>query len=428
MTTIANLHSLFLECSSVSTDTRKIEKNSLFVALKGDNFDANTFAKEALEKGAKYVVIDNLTYLIDNRTLLVKDSLIALQELAKYHRTFLGLPIIALTGSNGKTTTKELIHAVLSKKYNTLATIGNLNNHIGVPLTLLRFTKETEIGIVEMGANHQKEIEFLCKIAQPDYGYITNFGKAHLEGFGGVEGVIKGKSEMYDYLRDNNKIVFVNLDDSIQKEKSTNIKRFSFSLNDSTADVKISTIEANPMVKIIFNNQTIQSHLIGIYNANNINAAITIGNYFKVSDELIKEAIENYIPENNRSQLIHKNGNEIILDAYNANPSSMAAAIANFIQLEKKNKIAILGDMFELGEESHNEHEKIVDLLINETSITTYFIGKDFYANQTSNTHLKFFENFENFAAFLKTNLPNNNLLLIKGSRGMALEKTLELI
>ena len=428
MTTIANLHSLFLECSSVSTDTRKIEKNSLFVALKGDNFDANTFAKEALEKGAKYVVIDNPTYLIDNRTLLVKDSLIALQELAKYHRTFLGLPIIALTGSNGKTTTKELIHAVLSKKYNTLATIGNLNNHIGVPLTLLRFTKETEIGIIEMGANHQKEIEFLCQIAQPDYGYITNFGKAHLEGFGGVEGVIKGKSEMYDYLRGNNKMVFVNVDDSIQKEKSTNIKRFSFSLNDSTADVKISTIEANPMVKIIFNNQTIQSHLIGIYNANNINAAITIGNYFKVSDELIKEAIENYIPENNRSQLILKNGNEIILDAYNANPSSMAAAIANFIQLEKKNKIAILGDMFELGEESHNEHEKIVDLLINETSISTYFIGKDFYANQTSNTHLKFFENFENFAAFLKTNLPNNNLLLIKGSRGMALEKTLDLI
>ena len=428
MTTIANLHSLFLECSSVSTDTRKIKKNSLFVALKGDNFDANTFAKEALEKGAKYVVIDNPTYLIDNRTLLVKDSLIALQELAKYHRTFLGLPIIALTGSNGKTTTKELIHAVLSKKYNTLATIGNLNNHIGVPLTLLRFTKETEIGIVEMGANHQKEIEFLCQIAQPDYGYITNFGKAHLEGFGGVEGVIKGKSEMYDYLRGNNKMVFVNVDDSIQKEKSTNIKRFSFSLNDSTADVKISTIEANPMVKIIFNNQTIQSHLIGIYNANNINAAITIGNYFKVSDELIKEAIENYIPENNRSQLILKNGNEIILDAYNANPSSMAAAIANFIQLEKKNKIAILGDMFELGEESHNEHEKIVDLLINETSISTYFIGKDFYANQTSNTHLKFFENFENFAAFLKTNLPNNNLLLIKGSRGMALEKTLDLI
>ena len=428
MTTIANLHSLFLECSSVSTDTRKIEKNSLFVALKGDNFDANTFAKEALEKGAKYVVIDNPTYLIDNRTLLVKDSLVALQELAKHHRTFLGLPIIALTGSNGKTTTKELIHAVLSKKYNTLATIGNLNNHIGVPLTLLRFTKETEIGIVEMGANHQKEIEFLCQIAQPDYGYITNFGKAHLEGFGGVEGVIKGKSEMYDYLRGNNKTVFVNVDDSIQKEKSINIKRFSFSINDSTADVKISTIEANPMVKIIFNNQTVQSHLIGIYNANNINAAITIGNYFKVSDELIKEAIENYIPENNRSQLIQKNGNEIILDAYNANPSSMSAAITNFIQLEKKKKIAILGDMFELGEESLDEHEKIINLLIPETDIATYFIGKDFYANQIQNTHIKFFENFEQFAKFLNANQPEESLILIKGSRGMALEKTLELI
>ncbi|MFN7044994.1 MAG: UDP-N-acetylmuramoyl-tripeptide--D-alanyl-D-alanine ligase [Flavobacterium sp.] len=428
MTTIANLHSLFLECSSVSTDTRKIEKDSLFVALKGENFDANTFAKEALEKGAKYVVIDNPTYLIDNRTIQVEDSLVALQELAKFHRTYLGLPIIALTGSNGKTTTKELIHAVLSKKHKTLATIGNLNNHIGVPLTLLRFTKETEIGIIEMGANHQKEIEFLCQIAQPDYGYITNFGKAHLEGFGGIEGVIKGKSEMYDYLRNNNKIVFVNLDDAIQKEKSITIKNYSFSLNDSTADVKISSVEANPMVKISYNNQDIQSHLIGIYNANNINAAICIGHYFKVSDELIKEGIEHYIPENNRSQLIQKNSHEIILDAYNANPSSMSAAITNFLHLEKSNKIAILGDMFELGEESLSEHKKIIQLLENESGTITYFIGKDFYANQIQNPHIKFFENFENFAEFLKSNIPNNSLLLIKGSRGMALERILSIL
>ena len=425
MTTIATLHSLFLNCSSVSTDTRKIEKDCLFVALKGENFDANTFTKEALEKGAKYVIIDNPNYHLDERTLLVEDSLTALQELAKFHRNYLGLPIIALTGSNGKTTTKELIHAVLSKKYNTLATIGNLNNHIGVPLTLLRFTKETEIGIVEMGANHQKEIEFLCQIAQPDYGYITNFGKAHLEGFGGVEGVIKGKSEMYDYLRDHNKTVFVNLDDVIQKEKSTNINRYTFSLNENVADVKISKIEANPMVKITYNNQTINSHLIGIYNANNINAAITIGHYFKVSDELIKEAIENYIPENNRSQLIQKNGNEIILDAYNANPSSMTAAITNFIQLEKSNKIAILGDMFELGQESLSEHKKIVELLCNENHIKTYFIGKDFNVNRVENSHIKFFENFEKFTEFLKSNLPTESLLLIKGSRGMALERIL---
>ena len=233
MMTIASIHSLFLNCTSVSTDTRKIEKDSLFIALKGDNFDANTFAKEAIEKGAKYVIIDNPNYTIDERTILVEDSLIALQELAKYHRTYLGIPIIALTGSNGKTTTKELIHAVLSKKYNTLATIGNLNNHIGVPLTLLRFSKETEIGIVEMGANHQKEIEFLCQIAQPDFGYVTNFGKAHLEGFGGVEGVIKGKSEMYDYLRNNEKTVFVNLDDTTQREKSSHINQFSFTLNET---------------------------------------------------------------------------------------------------------------------------------------------------------------------------------------------------
>ena len=428
MTTIANLHSLFLECSSVSTDTRKIEKDSLFVALKGDNFDANTFAKEALEKGAKYVVIDNPTYLIDNRTLLVKDSLVALQELAKHHRTFLGLPIIALTGSNGKTTTKELIHAVLSKKYNTLATIGNLNNHIGVPLTLLRFTKETEIGIVEMGANHQKEIEFLCQIAQPDYGYITNFGKAHLEGFGGVEGVIKGKSEMYDYLRGNNKMVFVNVDDSIQNEKTATVKRFSFAVNMPKSDVKITAVEANPMVKITYNNLLINSHLIGIYNANNINAAITIGNYFKVSDEQIKEAIENYIPENNRSQLIQKGGNEIILDAYNANPSSMTAAITNFIQLEKENKIAILGDMFELGKESLSEHKKIVELLENQKSIQTYFIGKDFYSNRINSNHLHFFEDFNSFSKFIEANKPTNSLLIIKGSRGMALERILESI
>ncbi|WP_370513781.1 UDP-N-acetylmuramoyl-tripeptide--D-alanyl-D-alanine ligase [Flavobacterium sp. LMO8] len=426
--TIANFHSLFLNCTSVSIDTRKIEKNSLFVAIKGQNFDANTFTKEALEKGAKYAVIDNPNYFIDERTILVEDSLHSLQELAKFHRNYLGLPIIALTGSNGKTTTKELIHAVLSKKYNTRATIGNLNNHIGVPLTLLRFTKETEIGIVEMGANHQKEIEFLCGIAQPDYGYITNFGKAHLEGFGGVDGVIKGKSEMYDYLRNYKKIAFINLDDTIQKEKGIRIKQFNFGLNESHVDVKIDKIEANPMVKIFFNNLTINSHLIGIYNANNINAAITIGKYFKISENQIKEAIENYIPENNRSQLIQKNGNEIILDAYNANPSSMLAAITNFIQLESNHKIAVLGDMFELGEESLPEHKKIIALLVSETNITTYFIGKDFYANQVQNPHIKFFEDFESFATFLNVNQPKESLILIKGSRGMTLEKTLELI
>ena len=425
---IKTIHSLFLECTKVSTDTRKIEKDCLFIALKGDNFDANTFTKEALDKGAKYVIIDNKEYYINEKTILVNDSLKTLQELSKFHRTYLGLPIIALTGSNGKTTTKELIHTVLSKKYNTIATIGNLNNHIGVPLTLLRFTKDTEIGIVEMGANHQKEIEFLCEIAQPDYGYITNFGKAHLEGFGGIEGVIKGKSEMYDFLQENNKMAFVNLDDTIQNEKTTHLKRFTFSTTNKKTDVKISQIEANPMVKINYNNLFIHSHLIGIYNANNINAAITIGNYFKVTDNLIKEAIENYIPENNRSQLIQKNGNEIVLDAYNANPSSMTAAIMNFIQLDKANKIAILGDMFELGNESLSEHKKVIELLENQSEIKTYFIGKDFYANKLNSNHITFFEDFNSFANFLRERKPTNSLLLIKGSRGMALEKSLELL
>ena len=426
--TINTIHSLFLECTKVSIDTRKIEKDCMFFSLKGANFDANTFAKEALIKGAKYVIIDNPDFYINEKTILVKNVLESLQELAKFHRMYLGTPIIALTGSNGKTTTKELINAVLSKKYNTIATIGNFNNHIGVPLTLLRFSKETELGIVEMGANHQKEIAFLCEIAQPDYGYITNFGKAHLEGFGGVEGVIKGKSEMYAYLKEHNKLAFVNLDDAIQNEKTSDINRYTFSTISNDAAVSICKIEANPMVKINYNNLIINSHLIGIYNANNINAAITIGKYFKVNDAAIKDAVENYIPDNNRSQLLQKNGNEIILDAYNANPSSITAAITNFIQLKKANKIAILGDMFELGTESLLEHKKIVEILINESEITTYFIGKDFYANKISSNHISFFEDFNSFSKFIQENKPINSLLLIKGSRGMALEKTLEIL
>jgi UDP-N-acetylmuramoyl-tripeptide--D-alanyl-D-alanine ligase len=334
---IARIHSLFLKCNSVSIDTRKIESNSFFIAIKGDRFDANTFAIEALEKGASYVIIDNEKYFIDERTILVEDSLYALQELAKFHRKYLNLPIVALTGSNGKTTTKELIHVVLSRKYNTKATIGNLNNHIGVPLTLLSFSTETEIGIVEMGANHKKEIEFLCEIAKPDYGYITNFGKAHLEGFGGVAGVIEGKSEMYQYLFQNDKLAFVNLEDPIQIEKTKNIKLFSFGINRGNADVCITSVKANPFVEIGYSNSVISSHLIGLYNANNLNAAITIGKYFEVDDLSIKEALEGYVPENNRSQLLTIGTNQIILDAYNANPSSMAVAIENFLQIDNSN-------------------------------------------------------------------------------------------
>lgn len=426
--TIAEIHRLFLECNSISTDTRKIENNCMFVALKGENFDANTFAEEALAKGARYVIIDNPTYATSDKTILVENSLTALQQLATYHREFLKIPIVALTGSNGKTTTKELIHVVLAKKFKTKATKGNLNNHIGVPLTLLSFSKETEIGIVEMGANHQKEIEFLCEIAKPDYGYITNFGKAHLEGFGGVEGVIKGKSEMYTYLKTHNKTVFVNLDDVIQNDKTTDFNRITFSQKDTKANVFINEIGANPFVKIKTLNTEIKSHLIGLYNANNINAAITIGNHFGISASEIKEAIESYIPENNRSQLITKNSNEIILDAYNANPSSMKVALENFIQLENKNKIAILGDMYELGEESLAEHKYIVDFISENNSLECYFVGKDFFKNKIENSNFHFYENFEQFSNSLENKNWRNNTILIKGSRGMALERTLEYI
>ena len=426
---IQQIHQLFLQCHAVSTDTRKIQPKCLFVAIKGDRFDANTFAQEALDKGASYVIIDNPSFFVDERTILVADSLTALQALAKFHRTFLKLPIIAITGSNGKTTTKELIQVVLSKKFKTIATIGNLNNHIGVPLTLLSFNEKTEIGIVEMGANHQKEIEFLCEIAQPDYGYITNFGKAHLEGFGGVEGVIKGKSEMYTYLSKNNKKVFVNLEDAIQVDKTRQMNIISFGLNKLEAATNIIKVSADPFVEIDFSNITIHSHLIGLYNANNINAAIAIGNHFGVGIESIKDAIEKYIPENNRSQLVHKNSNEIILDAYNANPSSMAVAIANFIQLDKKDKVVILGDMFELGHESIAEHKGVVDLLVNEKNIECYFIGNDFFKNKSDQQHFQFYASFDEFATLvLKQQHFQNKMILIKGSRGMALERVLELL
>ena len=422
------IHSLFLQCSSVSIDTRKIETNSLFIAIKGERFDANTFAKEALDKGASYVIIDDESYFIDQRTILVEDSLIALQELAKFHRDYLKLPIIALTGSNGKTTTKELINVVLSKKFNTKATVGNLNNHIGVPLTLLSFTSETEIGIVEMGANHKKEIEFLCELATPDYGYITNFGKAHLEGFGGVEGVIEGKSEMYKYLSANDKLVFINLEDPIQVEKSKSLKSYSFGINKTNADVNITSIKANPFVTIGYSDLLIQSHLIGLYNANNINAALTIGKYFGVTDSEIKDALESYIPENNRSQLVQKGSNQIILDAYNANPSSMSVAIENFLQLDNANKVMILGDMFELGDESLKEHKAIVAMLSKYENVKCYFVGSAFYESKIEKDNLGFYNTFESFSNDLSDMKFDNSTILIKGSRGMALERTLEFI
>lgn len=424
---IAQLHSLFLECRAVSTDTRKLEFNDMFFALKGENFNGNKYAEQALQSGAKYCIIDEEEFNTSSQTILVDNVLETLQQLATYHRDYLNLPIIALTGSNGKTTTKELINATLSKKYKTTATIGNLNNHIGVPLTLLSMTKDTEIGIVEMGANHLKEIEMLCAIAKPDFGYITNFGKAHLEGFGSVDGVIKGKSEMYDFLIANNKTIFVNGNDAIQLEKTTNTKRILFG-NTDNLDVTINFIEAQPNVKLSYNNLTIQSQLIGAYNFNNIAAAIAIAHYFEVDDNDIKSAIENYSPTNNRSQVINKGTCKIILDAYNANPTSMQAALLNFDKLKDSNKIAIIGDMFELGNDAKIEHETILKLLTSLNIDKVIVIGKNFFNTQTTIENLLKFKSFEDFKSNINSTDLGNCTLLIKGSRGMAMERILDLL
>ncbi|MFI1771823.1 UDP-N-acetylmuramoyl-tripeptide--D-alanyl-D-alanine ligase [Thalassobellus citreus] len=424
---IKDIHTLFLQCNSVCTDTRKIQENDLFFALKGDNFNGNTYAKKALDNGAKYAIVDEAAFNTSPKTILVDNVLETLQELASFHRNHLKTPIIALTGSNGKTTTKELINAVISQKFNTTATLGNLNNHIGVPLTLLSMNKSTEIGIIEMGANHQKEIEFLCNIAQPDYGLITNFGKAHLEGFGGIEGVIKGKSEMYDYLINNNKTIFVNANDSIQIEKTKTGNRIRFGNDETKSDVVINLVNAKPFVSLSYNNLNIQSQLIGEYNFNNIAVAITIGNYFKVEDNQIKSAISNYIPTNNRSQIIEKNSNKIILDAYNANPTSMRAALLNF-EKQDGNKIAILGDMFELGNEAEKEHQNIVDLAISLNIDKIIFVGENFYKSNLNSKKTDKFNSFDAFKECFAPSLIKNTSFLIKGSRGMALERSLELI
>jgi len=423
---VQDLHLFFLKFPSVNTDTRKIKKNDIFFALKGDNFNGNTYAQQAINNGASYVIIDQEEYYINDKTILVEDTLVMLQKLANYHRNFCSAKVISLTGSNGKTTTKELIHAVLARKYKTIATVGNLNNHIGVPLTLLSILPNTEIAIIEMGANHQKEIQFLCEIAEPDFGFITNFGKAHLEGFGGVEGVIKGKSELYEYLIKNKKSIFLNADDSIQLDKLKNYtKKYGFS-SVNPKYYKIELKEAQPFVIIKVEDTVIKSNLIGAYNFHNCCAAIIIGKFFNVELPEIKIALEKYTPENNRSQIIKKNGHYIILDAYNANPSSMKVAIENFNSLEKTNKVLILGDMFELGNSAEEEHQAITDLTKTLQFENILFVGENFYRTQTSSIKLR---NFDDLKSFLIANSPpSNSSILIKGSRGMALERTLEYI
>ena len=420
------LHQLFLKFPTACTDTRKISKDCIFFALKGEHFDGNRFAAAALKNGAAYAVIDDKSHAASDNYIWVDDTLIALQQLATAHRNHCKAKIIGLTGSNGKTTTKELIKAVLSKIYKTTATEGNLNNHIGVPLTLLSIKPNTEFAVVEMGANHQKEIDFLCSIAQPDFGYITNFGKAHIEGFGSEEGVIKGKSELYDYLRLNNKAIFFNADDPIQLDRlGVYINKYGFSTS-KFQYYKIEFLGANPFVTLRVEDITIQSQLIGRYNFTNCSAAVLIGKYFNVPIHDIKEGIENYMPQNNRSQIIKKHGYQIILDAYNANPTSMQAALENFQAIdEKKKKIVFLGDMFELGQIAKTEHQAIADLTAQMNFDEVFLVGESFNNCQTQ---FKKFASFDTLAAYLKnTSLPQGSIL-IKGSRGMALERILEFV
>lgn len=424
--TIAQIHQLFLKHSTVCTDTRKISKDCIFFALKGDNFNGNTYASEALKKGAAYAVVDEKEYAINNKFILVDDVLQALQQLGKYHRKQCEAKVIGLTGSNGKTTTKELIKAVIQKKYKTIATIGNLNNHIGVPLTLLTIKEETEYAIVEMGANHLKEIEFLSSLAEPDYGYITNFGKAHLEGFGSTEGVIQGKSELYNYLTTNQKHVFLNADDPIQESKlGTYVKKIGFSSNNSNY-FKIELLGADPFVTIQVEDTTITSNLVGAYNFTNCCAAIIMGKYFNISLPQIKEAIESYVPANNRSQILEQGGYKIILDAYNANPTSMAAALDNFNGIKAAHKIVFLGDMFELGNTAAIEHQEIADKACKMNFTTTFLVGENFAKAKTEATQLA---TFNDLKKYLKEHplQPNSNIL-IKGSRGMALERILDIL
>ncbi|WP_066224345.1 UDP-N-acetylmuramoyl-tripeptide--D-alanyl-D-alanine ligase [Formosa haliotis] len=425
---ISDLHALFLDCNAVCTDTRTVKQNDLFFALKGDNFNGNTFALKAIKAGAKFAVIDEAAYHIENKTILVNDTLKALQDLATFHREYLNIPIIGLTGSNGKTTSKELINAVLSQKYSTTATIGNLNNHIGVPLTLLSMNSNTEIGIVEMGANHLKEIELLCNIAKPNFGYITNFGKAHLEGFGSIEGVIQGKSELYAFLEQTQGLAFVNANDSKQLELTATLNRYTFGNHNTTANTTIELVSADPFVVSEYNSNEITSQLIGVYNFTNISAAIAIGTYFKMNPGSIKKAIEGYTPTNNRSQIITTGTNKIILDAYNANPTSMKAALESFSNLKSNNKIAIIGDMFELGNTAKVEHQAIVDLVTNLHIDKIYIIGKLFKTTTFTSRKIESFETFEDFKNTLNLIHITDTNVLIKASRGMKLERILDLI
>lgn len=433
---INELYELFQQSGKISTDSRQIEPGSLFFALRGDRFDGNLYASTALQQGAAYAIVDNEAVIEAGKNfILVEDVLLTLQQLARFHRRKFHIPVIAITGSNGKTTTKELVSAVLSTHYPTHFTKGNLNNHIGVALTLLAMSDQTEVAVIEMGANAQGEIAALCQIAEPTHGVITNIGKAHLEGFGGLEGVKRGKSELYRYLETQRGTVFVNLEEPFLEELSMGVvKRIlykvSAEVHTEAYPISIKLHQASPFLQVVVLDESgqevrIKSHLIGHYNLNNLLTAIALGKYFKVPVQRIKSAIEAYVPRMNRSQVMQHGNNTFILDAYNANPTSMEAALRNFASSEGKPKIALLGAMFELGVESPAEHERIAQLAADQGFEEVVLIGQGF-AVAARATGLRYFEDVVALRDWFWKQSWQQAHFLLKGSRGMQLEKLFE--
>ena len=425
------LHSLFLESSGVTTDTREIKKGAIFFALKGENFDGNDFAEKAIELGASWSVCDR-PGVTGSRIINVCDSLIALQDLAAFHRRYYGIPLISLTGTNGKTTTKELISSVLSKKYRVLSTAGNLNNHIGVPLTLLKMDKDTQIAVIEMGASAPGEINLLCNIAAPDTGLITNVGKAHLLGFGSFDGVRKTKGEMYDYLAKNSGRALYNIDNPILQEMISErggIRAIPYGMSLSDASVLTVTPE-NPFLRLrLGSGSIINTKMIGSYNADNVLAALAAGAVYGVEPELCINAIEEYYPSNNRSQLSKGDRNTLIIDAYNANPTSMRAALENFRDMAANNKGLVLGDMLELGEHSEKEHIEILNLALSISANKVFLIGKEFgkaaIKSAQGDPTVELFENSDALRERLDKNHVTGMTILVKGSRGTRLERAI---
>jgi UDP-N-acetylmuramoyl-tripeptide--D-alanyl-D-alanine ligase len=424
----ADLYQLFEQHPYITIDSRNIRPGCIFFAIKGDSFDGNSFAADSLEKGAAYAIIDNPDYATNN-TFMVSCVLETLQELARLHRSTLNIPVIGITGTNGKTTTKELVNAVLSSNYKVLATSGNLNNHIGVPITLLSITKNTEIAIIEMGANHPGEIAFLCDIAKPTHGLITNIGKAHLEGFGGYEGVIRTKSELYHFLRKTGGTAFVNGDNELLTSLSEGINRITYGIGGS-ASTCVNLVESDPFLQISWNNEgvetCIKTQLVGDYNLENVAAALCIAGSFRVPEDKAIEAISGYVPSNNRSQQVKTKDNTVILDAYNANPSSMLAALINFANLKAEKKMLILGDMLELGEESSNEHLALLEMAKKQGFTNVILVGPEF--QKVSGSGQASFPTILALVDWLKKNPIHDFFILVKGSRGIKMEKVMEVL